>query len=718
MYSFLPRTIQDRTSYFNPIALFFNYESCYLEAHFHLRDNILMHRRSSHFSDDALLSDSSWFSADLDIAFEDVNANSYFLTSQKKPRQHLSMNDFRVIQFDYATSQWDSLRQLEIDVGDFLLNRNQLIAESRIEHLNDPMNYFFMDIKRIIRLMVRERNTDVVLDTMDSLLHYINYVETELSFDSQDRVFIGQIRESVHKDITPQIKEKISSDNLKSKFETLMDELDSVIDSSNREVHFSFQDHEVNPHAVLLSSGIEESDKGKYPLRALMDCAKQNNNDVSSKSIEGRALALVNSELVESASVFNVALLESCKDIHLMPGLSALEKKSYIDLVAQINKLIEFKSLFKKVLTFFDEVGQYNVVVEFQNELRQFLTSLKQEIETTKVQIDLVVTSNQHIKNKLLSNKLDSSALSQALNYLGSASGMYADEEINVKNFMRNQDVKHLTGFKTPDKVFDSTIDATERLLLSLKTWQATYRSEAITIELTHSYKSLIQDIKKISGMDASPPKAELPFVEIRDFDNFYSEEECAYVYESDLKTDIIFCDAAFYQVSVYPKFEQLPVYYSGDTFSIDQCQSKVTNGEQGLFCQGEYSTLFYQSNDLAMAPKFFEQLGGQVALGMVLFKLGKNTYEWLFKEADLSFNRKIEVESFILEKDPTLLNLRNFPLALSGGTEPVLPMQLFQYDTNRNVPLTFFQSAPILMDDNVITNEFDESENARTLHL
>lgn len=627
MYSFMPRGIQDRTSYFNPLNLLFNFESCYIEENFLLREKILAHRNTANFPPDLLQSDSSWFSDNLEVAFEDLNENSYVLAPQKRPRHHLSMNDFRVTQPDYGKYEWGSLGQLEVDIGDFLLNRNRLISESRPEHLNDPMNYFFFDLKRIARLLAKEKSTDMLSDSLGALLHYINFVETELAFDSQDRMFIGQVREMINKRVLPQIKEKMGSDSLKLKLTTLVDEIERVADTCHRELHYDFQDQDVNPHIASIWGEIDENEKRKHPLQALLGCVQESeaSNQVSLNRRASQALFFDNKP--DKASPFTVKLLEDCEPLQLMQDLSEQDKSIYANLASNINKLLQYKSLLKSLVGFVDEVGQYQVIKGYQTELLQFLDTIKTDISKAQESHAALSAANLDIKNKLLRDNHQKTELNKWSSYLSATFGL-STQTINVKGFMQNQDIKHLTSIKDPDKIFTSATSLVEDIQNAMKSWQAAYDDEVAIGELTNTYQQLLSDIQLASGLPpleiAPPPKPQVEFEEpVFSFN-------CNYQYDDD-EEQRIECVSGSGFAYVLPNQYEFNLPYHGDNFLLPDCQQVLWHGRSAIQCIGYDSTVVYQSDSLNNVDTFTQQINGQIALGRVIFYLANQLYYWTF---------------------------------------------------------------------------------------
>lgn len=614
MYSFLPRKIQDRTSYLNPINFIYNFESCYTSENFFLRDKILSYRAAAKFQKEVVQGDSSWFSIEPSVAFEDLNANSYFLAPQKRPRDQLSMNDFRVVQHEYVKFAWDSLTQLEVDLGDFLLTRNRVIADSRPEHLNDPMNYFFLDIKRMIRLMSRETNTDLIADTMSSILHYINYVETELPFDSQDRMFISQLRESVNKKVLPQIKEKMGSENLKLKLTTLIDEIDRVADTCQRELHYDFQDTEISPHVTQLAMQIDEAEIVKHPLQALMGCAHGKSNSKAVSTFRGKKQTLAFKQEQDLNGIFSLDVLERCKNMHLMSGLSADEKSAYVQLASSINEFIKHKSLLRSLVGFIDDVGQYQVLMGYQSDLSNFLQTIKESIATAQETRAFLASANLAIKNSLLNTHHQQSSFTKLYGYVGELVGM-TERSINAENFMRNQDVKQLTSIRDPERTFEVATNVIEQTLDAMTKWRADYTDGSALLQLSGNYQQLISDIKLLS----EPALLTIGAPMMDDI----SEDDNDIEFKNDAETEM----PEWLEEDDYKALSEKN-RQSGSQYLVLPQITSLQVSSTSLYLTG---TTFEQHQETESFDPVASQLVGQMALaGVMLLLLGK-VFHWQF---------------------------------------------------------------------------------------
>lgn len=644
MYSFLPRMVQARGSLFNPMSFLYNYESCYQEREHSLREKILIHRKSVHFSYDITLLDSSWFNSDFNVAFENVNKDSYLFTAQYRPFQKLSMNDFRVVEYDNAIYKWDSLRLLEVDIADFLLMRNKLIAQYRPEHLNEPLNFFFIDLKHIVRTIAKEENINVILNILNSFVDYINYVETELPFDSQDRLFIGQMRESININIKPQIYREIQSNNLRSKLENVLSELDGILDESNRLAHYSFQDKEISPHAISAFDLISKDEEFRYPTISLINCAKNKNQE--NIPIQDEAMVQASSdygfhELMFSNVHFDIHMLEQCNRVNLMNGLSEDNKLNYVELVSQINRLLEFKRVLKFVLRLFDEMGQYNLILDFKAELEEYLRALSESLSNIKISYDKVKLANQDLKNDLLIYRSKLTPLNHAVSSMVSLTGWLDSTNVDYEKFIFNQDIKYLTQSKQPEKVFDGLAGSLDEVLQVIKLWDESYRQGSTQTSLNGFYQSLRYNMIKISrGND---------FIYDDDHlleDTSYSQDPstllCNYAQDIEADNYDFEChadnyDAYFYSLSDSHFTNNLNDGLIGSHNDIYSCHFNPGKFQHEVNCEASSSLIKFVSKGNSFSSSFLTSINQQVALGMVLFNIGKSTYQWTLKWADNS---------------------------------------------------------------------------------
>lgn len=664
MDSFIPRRVQKRTSFFDLGANLFNYEACYQDEQLQLREQILSHRDAAHFDKDLLLTDSSWFSSDRQTAFENVNQGSYLLSSRLKPRQRLKEKDFRAEDYGYGIFKWDSIVVVEKYIADFLLTRNLVISQSQPEHLNDPMNFFFLDVKRIIRTIAREQNPEMVLKASEALLNYIGHVETELSFNDQDRVFIEQLRNLINKNIKPSIQEQIEKANIRSHIEKLIRELDSVIETSNSVTHFSFQDTAVNPHPSVLASGKEYSNRVYFPTAALLNCANKVLEEKSSSSVKpfdsAALIALKESPFYSPDQGQlklkpNIDLLNYCQDIRLMAGLTTEDKENYIASVSHIHNLLEFKFALQQIIFLLDEAGQYQVIIAFSYDLQRLLQALQKEIQKTRIDIEEVLNSNQQMKQKLLKHTLveESSGYFHALlKKLGLAYSEYND--INIAQFILNQDHRHLLSTKDNDERYQRTSSSTEKLMDMLTEVNHNYRTtnnekklSSFGFEVREQIKRLVENVEDFyldeaeTRLQGDVVEQEAPKSQAEAY-----QSNCKAVYDKGVNSAALYCQGQGHRILVYPKGKipsdeiinyQADDYYrypriEQDTYQLSSCRAVNFHGLDSIVCDGEKTSMFYQPSDSIHAPiHFFSSLYGQVALSLVFYQVAKGVYQWFF---------------------------------------------------------------------------------------
>ncbi len=125
----------------------FHSENCYTENELAFREWILKIRANSGIEPDYLTNPSSWFAEDQQ-ALININENSWIRANSYKTRHVLARDDFHVQPVDSQRLQWPALYDLMQTVGDYLLLRNDNLP---LEHLNQPMNYVFLDINFILK---------------------------------------------------------------------------------------------------------------------------------------------------------------------------------------------------------------------------------------------------------------------------------------------------------------------------------------------------------------------------------------------------------------------------------------------------------------------------------------------------------------------------------------------------------------------------------------
>lgn len=674
----MPRAVKARTSYLDPSANVFNFEACYTDELHELRHAILKHREAAHFESDLLISEDSWFNKDFETAFTDVNQKSYLLSSRYKPRQKLSLNDFRVKDYRFGIFKWRSLVNVEKDLGDFLLMRNHKIAKHQPEHLNDPMNFFFYDIKRMTRALAHQQNTEIALQGINSLLNYINHVETELPYDDQDRVFISQIRNSLTKQVKPQVLSRIENSNLRQHFESLMRKLESVIDTSNGITHFSFQDSEVNSHPLLDSEAIDPAEIARFPTRALIECANKIAVDEYalaqiSKKHSSSILEISDNPFYEVSNNEyqvkpNVDLLTHCQDVRLMTGLTEENKADYITAVSNINNLLGFHEVLKQVLNLFDEAGQFHLIQEFNSELTQLITALHIEIEQTQQNIDKIVQGNELIKNEILKKNLEDGSLG-ILAKIASSIISFSKEKPNAEQFVKNQDVRHLIQSKDSLEHYTKALDSTTKLIDMLGHSKQKYATPETQKRLADFGKGVSSGIEKLVGnagklyqrqlsspeetkATPSPSSLKAPALvreqKINESKSGVHMARCEPIFDLSTDTHGLSCSSDEGVIYVYPKqftpskeltindfaSEQTPL--TGDTYDLSTCRAISFHGNEAVFCEGKKTNIFYHPSNQHGPEQFFNQLYGQAALALVFIQVGKNIYNWYYQKPEL----------------------------------------------------------------------------------
>lgn len=653
-YSFMPRPSEARTSFFDITANLFDYEACYQQKHLDLRERILQHRKAAQFDSEFPLADSSWFSDDPELAFENVNRNRYFLSERLKPQQKLTVNDFRVKDFVFGSFKWLSLANLEKDVGDFLLMRNHHIVSDRPEHLNEPMNFFFVDVKNILRNVAKEQNTKLAVSSINSLLNYINHVETELAFDDSDRSFISQVRSALEQNIKPQINAVIENANIRSHLSSLMTELEGVIESSNRIVHFSLQDGKVNPHPKIDRGDISDSDLASYPTQALIACANKlavSTEGLSAVMKEGQQLLLDNPFYVSEKGALeyraNDKLLEHCEDVRLIPNLSLEVKQAYIRSASHVNNLLEFKSMLNQVISLFDEAGQHQLVLGYQKELSSLMQAINIELEQAEKDIKLVMDENQSLKDSLLLRKMNlgfkSSIAEGFKNMLGFS------KVIDAEQFIANQDIRQLTATRDEQQRYQQAATSTALLLDQLQTSEKKYLElegqsflAPLSADLSKRIEQQVQQTTQLYGKEqAASTEALAPPAAIQQSDSNMGYQ-CDLVYDVDAAA--FACHQGEHNVFIFPNSMMAPAVLE-DTYDLTDCRNIVYKGQPSVYCQGTNTSLVYQPRPKSAPGYYASQIGGQIALGLVVAKIGYDIYQWWFAPRELNAREAVDDE-------------------------------------------------------------------------
>ncbi|STY28887.1 Uncharacterised protein [Legionella wadsworthii] len=357
-------------------------EGCYTEKELEQRAWILKIRGNSGIHSDYLANPSSWFAEDSQ-ALTNVYEHSWFYSNAFKPRHILNRDDFHVQPIDGQRLQWPALYELMQKTGDYLLLRNQQLSA---EHLNQPINYFLLDLNHIIKGISQNPNVKQTREQLEYLTRYVRNIEKNISpFDGSDRLFLANFRSIIDDEIHPQLTYRIESQLLKDRLGELSKTIEQLSTERNRILHFALNANQVNPHTYTFAID-KPSDLKAYPTQAVKECAK-----------ESTAVA----ESPEPVLKLTGEQLKDCPDFQLI-SMQEQVLDHYAQAVTDLHELIQFQNVITQTMDLLSQAGEVYTVFQFKEQLSLMLKQIEYFIDKSTIPIEEIIHANTQAYHKAI----------------------------------------------------------------------------------------------------------------------------------------------------------------------------------------------------------------------------------------------------------------------------------------------------------------------------
>ncbi len=385
-------------------------ESCYTEEELEQRTWILKVRSNSGIHPDYLSNPSSWF-ADDSQALINVYERSWFYSNAYKTRHVLNRDDFHVQPIDSQRLQWTALYDLMQKTGDYLLLRNQALPQT---HLNQPMNFFLLDLNHILKGISQNPNIKQTRDQLEHVTRYVRTIEKNISpFAGSDRLFLANFRSTIDDEIHPQLTRKIESQLLRDRLGELSKSIEQLSTERNRILHFALNANQVNPHPYTFA--IDKPDDLKaYPTQAVKECGKSSTAVVESPI----SILQLTGEELKDCSNFQLINMEDKVLDH------------YAKAITDLNELDQFQKVITQTMDLLGQAGEVYTVFQFKEQLSFLLKQIEHFIDESSVHINEIIHANTLAYHKAIHEEQNLPLLKRWL----------TSEQEKLNTFIDNQD--------------------------------------------------------------------------------------------------------------------------------------------------------------------------------------------------------------------------------------------------------------------------------------
>ena len=484
----------------------FHSESCYTEEDLALREWVLRTRSSSGIDRDYLTNPSSWFAEDTQ-ALINIYEHSWMYSNAYRTRQVLSHDDFLVQPINTQRLQWPSLYDLMQNVGDYLRFRNQHLPQ---EHLNQPMNFVFLDINNILRGLSQNPNIGQVKEQLEILNRYIRTIEKNISPTvGSDRLFLANFRQVIDDKIEPELTHLIESQLLKERLAELSKTVKKLSIDRNRILHFALNINPVNPHSYDFSTAqIEES--AVHPTQAAKKCAST-----------GKEIAI---ELTSNLRL-TMEQLKDCPNFKLISMDEGI-LGHYASAISDLNELDRFQKVLSEVIELLGQAGEVYTIYQFKEQMLTLLKQIDGFIEESSQHVEAIVHANTQAYHQAIQSQQDLTMWQKWL----------TSEQDKLKTFIKNQDtlaqfpssssdliktnkllkghvsdvISHLSQPKTKQIDFESLSGKAQQLnflMGSMHQWiKIQYEIKGLEAPKPPEMLGLLPPIKQAPTITATPP--------------------------------------------------------------------------------------------------------------------------------------------------------------------------------------------------------------------
>lgn len=385
-------------------------ESCYTEEDLVLREWILKTRTNSGIDVDYLTNPSTWFAEDK-LALINVYGNSWFYSEAFKTRHVLSKDDFHVQPIDSQRLQWPALYDLMQNVGDYLLLRNQNLP---VDHLNQPMNFVFLDINLILKKLSQNLNIGQVKEQLELLNRYVRTIEKNIpSSIGSDRLFLANFRKIIDDKIDPQLTHQIESQLLRDRLGELSKTIKKLSGERNRILHFALNINPVNPHPYDFSTALLD-DLAAYPTHAAKACGS------SGKEITTDLTSVLGLTVEQLTHCPNLKLISMNEEI----------LKHYAEAISDLNELDRFQTVISQVMDLLGQAGEVYTITQFKEQMLTLLKQIVGFIDDSSLHIEAIIHANTQAYHEAIQVEQNLSFWKKWL----------TSEKQLLKTFIKNQD--------------------------------------------------------------------------------------------------------------------------------------------------------------------------------------------------------------------------------------------------------------------------------------
>lgn len=385
-------------------------ETCYTEEELNQRAWILKTRSNSGIHSDYLINPSSWFAEDSQ-ALINVYEHSWFYSNAFKTRHVLTKDDFHVQPVDSQRLQWPALYDLMQKTGDYLLLRNQELSP---EHLNQPINFFLLDLNNILKGISQNPNIRQTQEQLEHLTRYVRTVEKTLSpFVGSDRLFLANFRSMIDDEVQPQLTHKIESQLLRDRLFDLLKIIKQLSMERNRILHFALNINPVNPHSYTFAI-TKPDDLKAYPTQAVKDCGSS-----STTTMDNPIAALK----------LTIDQLKNCPNFQLI-NMEEEILEHYALAISDLNELDQFHKVITQTIDLLGQAGEVFTIYQFKEQLSLLLKQIDYFIDESSSHIEEIIHANTQAYHKTIQEEQNLSYLQRLLSY----------EREKIKIFLQNQD--------------------------------------------------------------------------------------------------------------------------------------------------------------------------------------------------------------------------------------------------------------------------------------
>lgn len=382
---------------FGLTSAFFHNEASYTEEELQFRLRLLKNRANSAIDVELLQTTQSWFDENPEKALLNINQDSWLFQNEYRPREELSREDFHIGLLNVQRQYWSGLSTMTRVIGDYLILRNKDLTE---QYLNQPMNYFLLDLIQILKRLAMIENPVYVEEQLKFLGNYLRSIEILLaSSPGSDRLFLADCRHEIENKLQAEIENKLISKQLKTDVEQMQRKTQQVAQITHSILHFALAKDEVNSHPFLeyfVTQQQAPEFKSKFPTLAAQACAAS----------ESSQLIQIETIKVEQV-ILSTKTLDDCPGFKLIEDLSAETKAAYARGLNDLQALVHFQGLLNQLSALLDQAGEVLTLIQFREQILNLLHNLEQLVKQSQRNIAEVIDANDKAYFKFIQAKQD-----------------------------------------------------------------------------------------------------------------------------------------------------------------------------------------------------------------------------------------------------------------------------------------------------------------------